>query len=55
MVSRKIGCKKCAYPGGVKDAATARTVAGKVRAGEFDLKDRERELVLLYLTNRFGI
>ena len=55
LVSKKIGCKKCAHPGGVKDAATARAVAAQVRAGEFDLKDNERQLVLFYLTNRFGI
>ena len=55
LVSRKIGCKKCAHPGGVKDASVARTVAAQVRAGEFDLKDDERQLVLFYLTKRFGI
>lgn len=55
LVSKKIGCKKCAHPGGVKDAAAARTVAAQVRGGEFNLKDNERQLVLLYLTNRFGI
>lgn len=55
LVSKKIGCKKCAHPGGVKDAAAARTVAAQVRGGEFNLKNNERQLVLLYLTNRFGI
>jgi hypothetical protein len=55
LVSRKIGCKKCVHPGGVKDAEAARTVAAQVRAGEFDLKDKERQLVLFYLTKRFGI
>ena len=55
LVSRKIGCKKCAHPGGVKDAAAARAVAAQVRGGEFDLKDNERQLVLFYLTKRFGI
>jgi len=55
LVSKKIGCKKCAHPGGVKDAAVARTVAAQVRQGEFDLKDNERQLVLFYLTKRFGI
>lgn len=54
LVSRKISCKKCALPSGVKDVETARTVATQVRAGEFDLKDREREMVLFYLSNRFG-
>ncbi len=55
LVSRKIGCKKCVHSGGVKDAVVARTVADQVRGGEFDLKDNERQLVLFYLTKRFGI
>lgn len=55
LVSKKIGCKKCAHPSGVKDSTTARAVAAQVRAGDFDLKDNERPLVLFYLTNRFGI
>jgi hypothetical protein len=55
LVSKKISCKKCAHSGGVKDAAVARTVAAQVRQGEFDLKDNERQLVLFYLTKRFGI
>lgn len=55
LVSKKIGCKKCAYPGGVKDAATARSVAAQVRAGDFELDNNERQLVLFYLSNRFGI
>lgn len=54
MVSRRIGCKTCAYPDGVKDKATAQKVAERVRAGEFDLKPREREQVMYYLSRRFG-
>jgi hypothetical protein len=55
LVSKKIACKKCAYPKGVKDAATARTVADKVRSGDFSLTKSERELVLFYLKNRFQV
>lgn len=55
LVSSKISCKKCAHPNGVKDAKTAREVATKVRAGEFDLNKDQRQLVLFYLNNRFGV
>lgn len=54
MVSRRITCKKCAYPEGVKDMPTAQKVAASVRAGEFALKPADREQVLYYLSRRFG-
>lgn len=54
LVSRKITCKKCENPNGVKDTPTALNVAARVRAGEFKLKPHERELVLYYLSRRFG-
>lgn len=54
MVARRISCKQCAYPEGVKDTPTAQKVAERVRAGEFDLKPREREQVIYYLSRRFG-
>lgn len=54
MVSRRISCKKCAFPDGVKDKPSAIKVAERVRAGEFDLKPAERELVLFYLSRRFA-
>lgn len=55
LVAKKITCKKCAYPRGVKNVETASAVAKQVRAGEFELTNEERELVLLYLYNRFGV
>lgn len=55
LVSKKISCKKCAHPKGIKDAQAAQAVAQQVRNGEFDLKDDQRQLVVLYLKNRFGI
>lgn len=54
MVSKRIACKKCAFPEGVKDTPTARDVAARVRAGEFALKPAERDQVLYYLSQRFG-
>jgi hypothetical protein len=54
MVSKRIACKKCAYPAGVGDTPTAQKVAARVRAGEFNLKPAEREQVLYYLSRRFG-
>ncbi len=54
MVSRRIACKKCAYPDGVKDASTAQEVVTRVQSGEFDLKPEQREQVLFYLSRRFA-
>ncbi|WP_341711808.1 hypothetical protein [Erythrobacter sp.] len=54
LVSKRISCKTCAHPKGVKDAQTAQQVAQRVRTGEYELDAKERELVLFYLTNRFG-
>ena len=54
MVSKRISCKKCAHPEGVKDTQTAKKVAARVRAGEFELKPEQREQVLYYLSRRFG-
>ncbi len=54
MVSKRIACKKCLYPTGVKDTPTAIKIASSVKAGEFDLKPNERQLVLYYLSRRFG-
>lgn len=54
LVSRKIACKKCENPDGVKDTPTALKVAARVRAGEFMLKPHEQEQVLYYLSRRFG-
>jgi hypothetical protein len=55
MFLKRITCKKCAYPGGVTDSKTAREVAKKVRAGEFDLKADQRQAVLFYMTERYSI
>lgn len=54
MVAKRIACKKCAFPEGVKDTPTAQKVAARVRAGEFELKPGERQQVLIYLSRRFG-
>ena len=54
MVSKRIACKKCPFPDGVKDTPTAQRVAERVRAGEFGLKPDERQQVLVYLSRRFG-
>ena len=55
MVSKRIACKKCPFPEGVKDTPTAQKIAAQVRAGEFDLKPAEREQVIYYLSRRFGL
>ena len=54
MVAKRIACKKCPLPQGVKDTPTAQAVAARVKAGEFELSASERGQVLYYLSRRFG-
>jgi hypothetical protein len=52
---KRITCKKCAYNGGFTDGKTAREVAAKVKAGEFNLKADQRQAVLYYMSERYSI
>lgn len=52
---KRITCKKCEYKGGFTDGKTARAVAARVKAGEFNLKDRQRQAVLYYMSERYSI
>ncbi len=52
---KNITCKKCAYKGGFTDGKTAREVAAKVKAGEFNLKAKQRQAVLYYMSERYSI
>lgn len=52
---KRITCKKCAYNGGFTDGKTAREVAAKVRAGEFNLKAAQRQAMLYYMSERYSI
>ena len=51
----RITCKKCAYKGGFTDGKTAREVAARVKAGEFNLKADQRQAVLYYMSERYSI
>ncbi len=55
MFTKRIICKTCTYSNGVSDSKTAREVAAKVKAGEFNLKSEERTAVLFYISERFGV
>ncbi|GAA0465709.1 hypothetical protein GCM10009096_02930 [Parasphingorhabdus litoris] len=52
---KRITCKKCEYKGGFTDGKTAREVAARVKAGEFNLKPRQRQAVLYYMSERYSI
>jgi len=55
LFKKRIACKKCEYPKGFTDGATARKVKQRVRDGDFKLKSKERDFVLYYLSDRYGI
>lgn len=55
LFKKRIACKKCEYPRGFSDNATASKVMSRVRNGEFKLKSKEREFVLYYLSDRYNI
>ncbi len=53
--NKRITCKKCEYKGGFTDGKTARAVAARVKAGEFNLKAKQRQAVLYYMSERYSI
>lgn len=55
LFKKRIACKKCEYPKGFSDGATARKVKQRVRDGDFKLKSKERDFVIYYLSDRYGI
>jgi len=55
LFKKRITCKKCAYPKGVRDTVTAKQVAQGVRDGKFKLKSNERDLVLYFLSDRYSV
>lgn len=55
LFKKRITCKKCEYPKGFSDGATARKVMQRVRNGDFKLKSRERGWVVHYLSDRYSI
>lgn len=54
QVNRKITCKKCEYNGRL-NASTAPEIAQGVRNGKFELSDGDRQAVLFFLRQRYGV
>ncbi|MEP2735937.1 MAG: hypothetical protein ABJP34_06530 [Erythrobacter sp.] len=54
QVRKRITCKKCEYNGKL-NRQTAPEVAQAVRNGKFELNDKNRQAVLFYLRQRFGV
>ncbi len=54
QVRKRITCKKCSYNGKLNQQS-APEVAKAVRAGEFKLTDKNRNAVLFYLRQRYGV
>lgn len=52
---KRITCKTCAYPEGVHDSVTAGKVAKRVSAGEFQLNEKQRSDVMIFLQRRYGL
>jgi hypothetical protein len=52
---KRITCKKCEYSQGVHDSVTAGKVAMRVKAGEFQLTEKQRSDVMTFLRQRYGI
>jgi hypothetical protein len=54
QVKKRITCKTCQYKDGVTHQNAA-TVAQAVRGGSFELTQKDREAVLAYLKQRYGV
>lgn len=54
QVRKRITCKKCEYHRNLNQQ-TASEVAQAVRSGKFDIKEKNRSAVLLFLRQRYGV
>ncbi|MCJ2185812.1 hypothetical protein [Novosphingobium beihaiensis] len=50
---KKIACKSCAYPGGLKSPQAVSEALGKISSGAIALSDSERKAVTAYINKRF--
>lgn len=55
VYGRILSCKTCEYPKGIKDEETARAVLKRVATGEFELEDKERQDLTVYLVRRYKL
>ncbi|MBA4766838.1 MAG: hypothetical protein H2049_04275 [Porphyrobacter sp.] len=54
QIKKRISCKTCQYKEGVT-RQNAGAVAAAVRGGSFELTQKDREVVLAYLKQRYGV
>lgn len=54
QIKKRISCKTCQYKEGVT-RQNASAVAAAVRGGSFELTQKDREVVLAYLKQRYGV
>lgn len=54
QIKKRISCKTCQYKEGVT-RQNAGAVAEAVRGGSFELTQKDREVVLAYLKQRYGV
>lgn len=52
---KRITCKTCAYPEGVHDSVTAGKVAKRASLGEFQLNEKQRRDLMIFLQRRYGV
>jgi hypothetical protein len=52
---KRITCKKCEFSEGVHDSVTAGKVAKRVKAGEFQLNEKQRADVMIFMERRYGV
>jgi hypothetical protein len=50
---RKVACKNCAFPGGIRNADQATMALAKIESGEIALSDREKRAVTEFINRRF--
>ena len=52
---KRITCKTCAFPDGVHDGVTAGKVVKRIRSGEFQLNEKQRSDLMVFLQRRYGV
>jgi hypothetical protein len=53
VYARKVACKTCAFPGGLKDMESVKRALQQIQGGELGLSPEERSAVTDYINRRF--
>ena len=53
VYARKVACKTCAYPGGLKGMDSVQEALQKIESGALSLTAEERTAVTAYINRRF--